>query len=84
MESRIPLGNEAAIEVADFVKNALPMRPDRLIAGECRGPEAWDLLQAMNTGHAGEHATEVSRGLMNGACYSGRSPCSVPFRPTHC
>src|SRR5262249_15833512 len=37
----------------DLVRNALRMRPDRIIIGECRGPEALDMLQAMNTGHEG-------------------------------
>jgi pilus assembly protein CpaF len=39
------------------VKNALRMRPDRIIVGECRGPEALDMLQAMNTGHDGSLTT---------------------------
>jgi pilus assembly protein CpaF len=41
----------------DLVKNALRMRPDRLIIGECRGAEAFDMLQAMNTGHDGSMST---------------------------
>ncbi len=43
--------------IRDLVKNALRMRPDRLIVGECRGPEALDMLQAMNTGHDGSLTT---------------------------
>ncbi len=41
----------------DLLKNALRMRPDRIILGECRGPEAFDMLQAMNTGHDGSICT---------------------------
>ena len=41
----------------DLLKNALRMRPDRIILGECRGPEAFDMLQAMNTGHDGSVCT---------------------------
>jgi pilus assembly protein CpaF len=40
-----------------LLKNALRMRPDRIIVGECRGPEALDMLQAMNTGHDGSLTT---------------------------
>jgi pilus assembly protein CpaF len=45
------------INCRDLVKNALRMRPERIIIGECRGPEALDMLQAMNTGHAGSMTT---------------------------
>ena len=43
--------------IRDLLKNALRMRPDRIIVGECRGPEALDMLQAMNTGHDGSLTT---------------------------
>lgn len=45
------------ITATDLVKNALRMRPDRIIIGECRGPETLDMLQAMNTGHEGSMTT---------------------------
>jgi pilus assembly protein CpaF len=58
LETRPP-NSEGRGEVLarDLVKNALRMRPDRIILGECRGPEALDMLQAMNTGHEGSLAT---------------------------
>ncbi len=49
------VGNEVTIR--DLVINALRMRPDRIIVGECRGKEAFDMLQAMNTGHDGSLTT---------------------------
>ena len=45
------------VTTRDLVRNALRMRPDRIIVGECRGPEALDMLQAMNTGHEGSLTT---------------------------
>jgi pilus assembly protein CpaF len=48
---------KGAITATDLVKNALRMRPERVIIGECRGPETLDMLQAMNTGHEGSLTT---------------------------
>lgn len=45
------------IAIRDLIRSALRMRPDRIIVGECRGPEAFDMLQAMNTGHDGSLST---------------------------
>src|SRR3989442_5502012 len=45
------------ITIRDLLRNALRMRPDRIVIGECRGPEALDMLQAMNTGHEGSLTT---------------------------
>ena len=50
-------GGKGEIRQRDLVKNALRMRPDRIIIGECRGEEAFDMLQAMNTGHEGSMTT---------------------------
>lgn len=58
LESRpANLQGEGAIPIRELVRNTLRMRPDRIIIGECRGPEALDMLQAMNTGHDGSMAT---------------------------
>jgi pilus assembly protein CpaF len=46
-----------AVTIRDLVRNALRMRPDRIVVGECRGAEALDMLQAMNTGHEGSLTT---------------------------
>lgn len=51
-------GDERAeVSIRDLLKNALRMRPDRIIVGEVRGPEAFDMMQAMNTGHEGSLTT---------------------------
>src|ERR1700716_1936093 len=58
METRPPnIQGKGEIRQRELVKNALRMRPDRIILGECRGEEAFDMLQAMNTGHEGSMAT---------------------------
>jgi pilus assembly protein CpaF len=48
---------EGGVTIRDLTRNALRMRPDRIIVGECRGPEALEMLQAMNTGHEGSMST---------------------------
>ncbi len=58
METRPPnIEGEGEVATRDLVRNALRMRPDRIVVGECRGPEALDMLQAMNTGHDGSMTT---------------------------
>ncbi len=58
LETRPPnIEGKGEVRQRDLVKNALRMRPDRVILGECRGEEAFDMLQAMNTGHEGSMAT---------------------------
>lgn len=58
LETRPPnIEGRGEITIRDLVKNALRMRPDRIVVGECRGAEAIDMLQAMNTGHSGSMTT---------------------------
>lgn len=68
LEARPPVGTETGLSIRDLLKNTLRMRPDRIIVGECRGGEVFDLLQAMNTGHEGSmtsvHANSPSEALL--------------------
>jgi len=58
LESRPPnIEGKGEINIRDLVRNSLRMRPDRIVIGECRGGEALDMLQAMNTGHDGSLTT---------------------------
>ena len=58
LESRPPnIEGRGEVTIRDLVRNALRMRPDRIVVGECRGGEALDMLQAMNTGHDGSLST---------------------------
>lgn len=58
LEARPPnIEGKGAVTIRDLVRNALRMRPDRIIVGECRGSETLDMLQAMNTGHDGSLTT---------------------------
>lgn len=66
LESRLPTPDGAGeVTLRALVRNALRMRPDRLVLGECRGAEAFDLLQAMNTGHAGSFSTIHANGALD-------------------
>ncbi len=63
METRPPnIEGVGEVSIRDLVRNSLRMRPDRIVVGECRGGEALDMLQAMNTGHDGSLTTAHSNG----------------------
>lgn len=68
LEARPPVLDKAGLSIRDLLKNTLRMRPDRIIVGEVRGGEVFDLLQAMNTGHEGSmtslHANSPGECLM--------------------
>jgi pilus assembly protein CpaF len=58
LETKVPnIDGKGTVSIRDLVRNSLRMRPDRIIVGECRGGEALDMLQAMNTGHDGSLTT---------------------------
>lgn len=84
LETR-PNNVEGVGEVAtrELVRNALRMRPDRIIIGECRGPEALDMLQAMNTGHDGSlttvHANDTREALGRLEVMVGMSGLELPM-----
>jgi len=63
LESRPPnIEGKGAVPIRELVRNALRMRPDRIVVGECRSGEALDMLQAMNTGHDGSMSTGHANG----------------------
>lgn len=68
LEARPPVGDLGGLTIRDLLKNTLRMRPDRIIVGEVRGGEVFDLLQAMNTGHEGSmtsvHANSPGESLL--------------------
>jgi pilus assembly protein CpaF len=85
LETRPPnLEGDGEITMRDLVKNALRMRPDRIIMGEVRGQEAFDMLQAMNTGHDGSlctlHANRPRETLMRLENMVGMAVSNLPSR----
>lgn len=83
MESRPSnLEGKGSIGTRDLLRNSLRMRPDRIIVGECRGPEVIDMLQAMNTGHEGSlttvHANDSRDALMRLEMMLGLAGFEVP------
>lgn len=82
----LQFGREAGEEVTirDLVKNALRMRPDRIIVGEVRGAEAFDMMQAMNTGHEGSmstiHANHPRDALSRLENMVGMANLNIPLR----
>ncbi|MBL8931186.1 MAG: CpaF family protein [Kineosporiaceae bacterium] len=84
LETRPPnVEGRGQVTIRDLVRNALRMRPDRIIVGECRGGEALDMLQAMNTGHEGSlttvHANSPTDALSRLETLSSMSDVEVPF-----
>lgn len=83
-EARQPQNGMPGIAIRDLLKAALRHRPDRLILGEIRGGEAFDLLQLLNTGHAGTlstiHANSAKQGLARFASCVLQSGVELPYR----
>jgi pilus assembly protein CpaF len=84
-EARQPQNGLPAITIRDLLKASLRHRPDRLILGEIRGSEAFDLLQLLNTGHSGSlstvHATSAKQGLARFTSCVLQSGVDLPYRP---
>jgi pilus assembly protein CpaF len=74
----------SAVTIRDLVKASLRHRPDRLLVGEVRGAEAWDLVQATNTGHAGSlstiHANSATLALSRLSALSLQASIDIPLR----
>ncbi|GAA4352740.1 CpaF family protein [Angustibacter luteus] len=88
LETRPPnVEGRGQVTIRDLVRNALRMRPDRIIVGEVRAGEALDMLQAMNTGHEGSlatvHANTSADALARLETLASMSDVEVPFRALH-
>jgi pilus assembly protein CpaF len=83
-EARQPQNGLSAVTIRDLLKAALRHRPDRIILGEIRGGEAFDLLQLLNTGHSGSlstvHATSARQGLARFTSCVLQSGVDLPYR----
>jgi pilus assembly protein CpaF len=83
-EARQPQNGSPAITIRDLLKASLRHRPDRIILGEIRGGEAFDLLQLLNTGHSGSlstlHATSAKQGLARFTSCVLESGVDLPYR----
>ena len=84
METRpANLEGRGKITTCDLVRNALRMRPDRIIVGECRGAEAYDMLQAMNTGHSGSltsiHANDARDSILRLTMLAASAAPEIPL-----
>ena len=84
LESRPPnIEGRGQVTIRDLVRNALRMRPDRIIVGEVRGPETLDMLQAMNTGHEGSlvtvHANSADDAVYRLETLASMSEVKIPF-----
>jgi pilus assembly protein CpaF len=83
-EARQPQNSQAAVSIRDLLKAALRHRPDRIILGEIRGGEAFDLLQLLNTGHSGSlstvHATSARQGLARFTSCLLQSGVDLPYK----
>jgi pilus assembly protein CpaF len=78
-----PDGDEVTVTIRELIRNALRMRPDRIIVGECRGAEALEMLQAMNTGHEGSltsiHANSARDALTRIEVMIGLAGLNLPI-----
>ena len=84
LEARPPnVEGKGQVTIRDLVRNALRMRPDRIVVGEVRGPETIDMLQAMNTGHDGSlttvHANSAEDSIVRMQTLASMSEVDVPF-----
>jgi pilus assembly protein CpaF len=84
LEGRPPnVEGKGQVTIRDLVRNALRMRPDRIVVGEVRGPETIDMLQAMNTGHDGSlttvHANSAEDSVVRMQTLASMSEVDVPF-----